>query len=311
MDVTLAYPSSLDYWRYASLSEEGVPTSRCSLKSAGAPSVSHGEVVCLARMGIRHPIHLFCTDPKQRKRTGSAICHVTPVKNEEKEFFFVKPGLRTSSPELCLAQSALHASFPDLLMLCYEFCGTYTVDASSKAGFAPRCKPLTSVSMCQDFIDRHPSLRGTNALNHALSHVANRSASPNESKLSIILSLPCLYGGYALPLPQHHCKLVLADGSVIQPNLYWPDKKIGLVLSSKLANPQGAAKTSTRSIGCITVIAVGEDALQSKKETDAIVRRLARLMGFRMRPRGKFYPQHQEDLRRSLGLPCEDETLYS
>ncbi|WP_307739171.1 hypothetical protein [uncultured Parolsenella sp.] len=79
-----------------------------------------------------------------------------------------------------------------------ELCGTYRIVAGTTHY---GCPPLTSVAKIRTFIGRARGVRGRRALEKALSHALDNSASPAETRLALMLSLPLRYGGEGLGKP--------------------------------------------------------------------------------------------------------------
>jgi hypothetical protein len=148
---------------------------------------------------------------------------------------------RVSSPEYCFLQMAASLSLIELIQLGFEFCGSYgfhggrisgleALKAETETGFFS-CQPLTSVAQISRIITRLQGSYGSGRALQALNFIADASASPMETVLTILLSLPYRYGGYgfALPLLNHPIDRGL---SRYRCDLYWPKAKLAVEYDS-------------------------------------------------------------------------------
>lgn len=91
-------------------------------------------------------------------------------------------------------------SFPleTLVVAGMELCGRYAV--SREGAISSRC-PLTSASRLRRFVGQAEGMRGVKKARRALRFVMDDSASPMETSLALLLSMPRSLGGYGLPRP--------------------------------------------------------------------------------------------------------------
>ncbi len=198
-------------------------------------------------------------------------------------------GLNVSSPELCYVQMARQLSLVELISLGYELCGTYRIenDREDKRGFKDDVA-LTSVAKLIAYCDSASGLKGKNRARQALRYVAEGSASPMETILTILLTLPYRFGGYGFSMPCLNYPIYLSqkDRKVVQnPNyycdLYWPKKKIDIEYDSdsyhaaaEKLTKDADRRTDLSSMG-ITVITVTRAQVTNILK----LRRLAKLLG--------------------------------
>lgn len=109
--------------------------------------------------------------------------------------------LYCASPELVLCQLARDTEMEKLAQLAMELCGRYSMCPSAGEGERTcefDCAPVTSVERIYAFQRRVRRLRGRAKLEEALRYALNASASPGESTLALMMTLPADLGGYGL-----------------------------------------------------------------------------------------------------------------
>lgn len=144
-------------------------------------------------------------------------------------------GIYVVSPELCLVQLCTTMTFPEILLIGMEFCGTYALRANEfgETGMAQRDYTLTNAAQLQRRYDAWRGLHGIETARKASRHLADNSASPMESALYLLLCLPQKYGGYHLPKPElnpvipldSEAQMILRQGSV-KPDMLWRERKL-------------------------------------------------------------------------------------
>lgn len=121
--------------------------------------------------------------------------------------FSLDPSLAISSPELTIMQLAEKLDLVDLSLVIMELCGRYTLlperdgSLSRERGFASCAYPATSCARIAEFIKRADMRRHRNKLEIALACCSDNSASPMETALTLMLTLPPELGGFGLPVP--------------------------------------------------------------------------------------------------------------
>lgn len=114
------------------------------------------------------------------------------------------------SPAFAFTRSAVELDFAELVLLGYEITGSYRLDSNSEQGFfsAP---PLVSHSALVS-VSSQGNLLGANKAENALRFVSSGSASPMETALAMLLSMPKAKGGYGLPSPQLNAAVEVPKG---------------------------------------------------------------------------------------------------
>lgn len=135
-------------------------------------------------------------------------------------------------PELLFVQLAQRLSPAALLAVGHELCGTYRLGIEPEDAPIYDVQPLTSVSELKSHAQRARGIRRRPKALQAIQRLADSSASPAETALSIMFRLPYRHGGYCLgkPLLNHEIALDptaerLFSRSSIKPDFYWPEAK--------------------------------------------------------------------------------------
>jgi hypothetical protein len=127
----------------------------------------------------------------------------------------------------------------NLIQLGFELCGTYSLPAHSEPyvaktqesldkGFVS-CEALTNVKKLAGLISKLSGIHGHKRAMRALQFVADNSASPMETKLTMFLTLPYRLGGYGLPMPLLNPRI---EGSSYRCDLFWPKVKLAVEYDS-------------------------------------------------------------------------------
>ena len=198
------------------------------------------------------------------------------------------------SPAFAFARSAIELDFAELVLLGYEITGSYRLDSNSEQGFfsAP---PLVSHSALVS-ISSQGNLPGANRARNALRFVSPRSASPMETALAMLLSMPKAKGGYGLPLPQLNAAVEVpkgdwrvAYGRQFRCDLLWPtaslcveyDSDMFHTGSQKIAH-DARRRNALSSLG-FTVITATKSQVTSLPGLDQLASQVARGIGVRLR----------------------------
>ncbi|MCL2825818.1 MAG: endonuclease domain-containing protein [Eggerthellaceae bacterium] len=232
-------------------------------------------------------------------------------------------GLYVGSPNLCFLQMANRLAFPKLLELGFELCGTYALPvpgAASEATDASQTslynrKPLTSKKSLIAFAEQMAGVSGAKAALKALHSIADSSASPMETILTILLTLPFRYGGYGFPLPEMNAKIRPAKTAKQNSNqslyicdLYWPDVEVVAEYDSDTYHTgsdrishDSQKRNSLEAMG-VTVVTVTNRQISSIMQFEKVAKQIAVNMGRRMQYENPQFTQAQLQLRRTLGL---------
>lgn len=103
----------------------------------------------------------------------------------------------------------------------------------SNQGFRMRSQPLLTKKQLQSFLACTPRAHGLALAKQACEQVVERAASPMETTVEMLLSLPYRYGGYGIPTPRMNWGIKLDERSQAIAHkgrcfgdLCYPDKKL-------------------------------------------------------------------------------------
>lgn len=119
-----------------------------------------------------------------------------------------------------------------LALVAMEFMGSYRLSSTSETASYERA-PLTSADDIRQFVSSLPRVYGKNRIETALTLALPHSASPMETALALMLSLPVEYGGFGLPKPELNRSLPVdahetlwSGGPAITPDFLWTEANL-------------------------------------------------------------------------------------
>lgn len=322
MDICLCGPSALEMWRSIDLIDnpavdvagDSVALSQNPLRAPHrAPSRRLAvELLPGGLASLSLPIHVLVDDPTQRRRTQAIVVHACSATLPAGSFAWIAERAFCCTPGPFLAQLSRDVSTHRLIRLAFEACGAYALTGDGIRGFRTR-PSLLSAQGLSSYVQRARGISGMRHLEAALGHVIGGSASPMETALAMLLSLPHTQGGFGLPKPllNHAIPLegrerLIAGKTCYVPDLYWPAKKVAAEYDGAnyhSGEAQIASDLRRRNILTsrgITVLTIRKEQVRSWQEFDHLARTLARLLGVRMRIRVAGWERRHEELRREV-----------
>jgi hypothetical protein len=320
MDWFISHESALEYWRLArsgQIDHRGVPRS----KALAAKGLKIKSLDSFGSFNLTPPLHILVPEGNARRISRKVSCHVWGTALPRGCFIGIEKGLLVSSPEFSYLQMAGKLPFLKLIELGFELCGTYTMSPDSRAKFQLR-DSLTSVAKLRAFLEKMPGARGCAKARKALEYVADNSASPMETLLTMLLSLPHRLGGYgfAIPLLNHRIDISTtakkaADKRYYVCDLYWPASKVAVEYDSS-AFHTGATRIANDSLRRnalayldITVVSITSRQVYHIAELEKTAYALAKHLNIRIRVRASNFPKKQRELR--MLLPIRDDLTWS
>lgn len=278
MEITLYGISALGFW----LSQEG--RHRCDFGSA------QGALASLAK-----PLHVSMRKGSRSGRSSHVEHAVMPV--GAGATIRVAEGLCVPTPELCFVQISASMPFHQAVKAGCALCSTFRLDPRCPFGVRER-EPLTSVSDLEAFIEANSGMRGAGRARVALRYVKERTASPAEVYLTMLLTLPPHRGGFGLDALQPNRPVCLskrateiAQRSYLIPDLYDAEHHIAIEYDADATHTTGQqlSRDSTKRLALesmgIKVITVTTRQLSSIERMGDVAGETARAMGKRMRLR--------------------------
>lgn len=242
MTLVVGYESALQYWRCVGPYYLGTVRRRRSAVEKAKRILSSGELPFLEEGNLRPagcqlPLHVIVSSTDQRVRSKTIISHVCTQEIRPSSYIKAGEEFVVASPELCFLQLASSLSLELLIQIGYELCGTYALQADSETIF--REVPLTSVEKLTAFAEGSNNVRGRKKALRALRYIRDNSASPMETVLAMMLTLPYTLGGYGIVHPRLNYRVAIpktakgiADRSFYVIDICWPEAKFGLEYDS-------------------------------------------------------------------------------
>ena len=316
MKLYLGHISALDYWRENDLYDRSqIIKADPSLFSA--PSRKLVERAKSELSNTRQPLHVVVSNGEKRRKLKNLVCHAIGNAVLSRSFVNHSPHVAVSSPEACFLQMASTMSIIQLIQVGFELCGTYAVDPDSNILLSRQ--PRTSIRYLTSYLQKVSGARGLTKAWQALRHICDNSASPMETKLTLLLCLPTLLGGYGLPKPILNKSLKVDEGWRIRTyrcDLAWPVTERGRGSQHSLAleydshafhNEIGKVHLDSKrrvSIEAenVHVISITKQQVYDDFAFNELANVVAKYLGIRLRTaRADFY-QRRRELRKELGL---------
>ncbi len=199
MKLYLAYQSAVDYWSYYDLASRAqiVKTWDTAFGSPTRELVSDAQ---LETPYIRLPLHVVVRGKDNKRNFSEIVCHSIGKTIPQRSFVSHSKHVAVSSPEACFVQMANKLPLTQLVQLGFELCGTYATDPLS--GQLLKRLPRTNLQYLKNYVVKAKGIKGSAKAKQALLYIHENSASPMETKLTMLLTLPTSLGGYALPKPE-------------------------------------------------------------------------------------------------------------
>ena len=205
---------------------------------------------------------------------------------------------------------ASRADLAETIAVAFELCGTYRL--GGLLGFE-KADPLTSTKRLNWFASGVQGARGVNRLRCVAARALGGSASPMETALAMLLSLPCSLGGYGLPSPRLNARIDVASKNELNQSkryyvadLYWPEARFAIEYDSDQwhVGPerigQDAARRNALLFQGIDVVTVCSQQIMSESRMDDVARIAARALGRSVRPRVREWRKRNRELRRAV-----------
>lgn len=231
-----------------------------------------------------------------------------------RSFVQVAPQVFVASPELSFVQIAQHSSFPKTLLYGYALCGVFALDEERYSGLADR-RRLISARHLNSYVDACAGHRGIGAARDAAQYVRDNSASPRESKLSMVTTLPLCRGGKGFPAAKLNKRIDIPERfawsggrNYYVADLYWEGCKVTAEYDSDLEHANRVSiyrdsdKRNTLMDMGYTPLCFTSVQLDDPAAFDHAAETLRRKLGVRKRPLPKNYQAKVDELRRELDL---------
>lgn len=147
-----------------------------------------------------------------------------------------------NSPEDCFVQTSSELDLIELIVLGFEFCGSYALSPGSTFGFVRR-EPHSTVPKLLAAVENAAGRRGAKQARRSLKYIMPNSASPGETGMAMLLSMPHLLGGFKLEGSQLNVRLDLGKRArsmfgkrYFVFDMCWPEQRLAVEYDSDLFN---------------------------------------------------------------------------
>ena len=312
MKAFISHQSALEFWRIQLVLPQS-DSRRCRTTLSGnLPAI---EQVWLP--GLTLPLHIMLQKAGKRRARQEMKQHIFTGQTPAGCFIGIDNTLFVSSPEFCFLQMASILPLIKLIELGYELCGSYSLHAAGDPNIPARGfhirEPLTSAKRLAAFVSRMPGVKGRQKALRALSYILDGSASPMETKLSIILTLPYKLVGFGFARPELNRRIIpsktdkrFSGKESYICDLYWPDHNLAVEYDSALfhAGQDQIAEDSQRRNSLlmmgVAVITVTKQQLYGGKEFEKTARAIAKCLDKRIKVRNPDFAALHHNLREQL-----------
>jgi len=341
MKWVISHQSALEFWRKTSTKDAFTGNNLRILKLPATPLTTR-ELLTENFWNLTVPLHVLVSSDNVRKRHRYLQCHICSGEFPNGSFRRLGSGLVVSSPELCFLQMASVLSFIDLVSLGYELCGSYRLIKEKTTGQEELNKgfrndlALTSVAKLNSYAMKAVNLKGCKNARRALIFIIDGSASPMETILTMLLTLPYRFGGFGLPYPLlnfgidipqsasdsksifpviitisstgsiHKSKNVSDNKTKYYCDLYWPDKKVALEYDSDEYHTgssrieKDAIRRNALASAGVTVITASRRQVSDAGKLHELAEVISKLLGKRIRNLDKEFSLKQVELLNQL-----------
>ena len=272
MSLLVSHMSALDFWRLVYPSGKAPETSRCVAPTAHgiakeedvwatAPSLFTREVLS-PEGGI---LHVTVSDEGARRKSRTCSSHIWSGNLPAASFYQLADGAFIASPQFTFLQLAKTLTLIQLIVLGHELCGLYSFDYREEFGMKQRETPLITLRQLRDFLDqaavscafggsgKKQAPHGMQKAQRALRYIVERSASPAETAVAMLLTLPYRLGGYGMSQPAMNQPIVLTGNAAhiakrrtLKADLLWQDQQLVLEYNGTGPHSDAASVLSDR-----------------------------------------------------------------
>ena len=226
MKYLLSHTSALEYWSHRDIPERmSFPRSRLTFGDSLTKQVA--KVLPIPSF-IQFPLDVLVNDKNAMRTSSYVLSHRwghLPVGSCAK----IAQALYVSAPEACFLQLASSVDLVELIKIGCELCGAYAV-ANDEVDLVD-LHPRTSAEKLRRYLDRASGLAGVKTARRAASFVVDGSASPMETSIALLLTLPTSLGGFGFPRPSMNHE-VQVKGRKYRCDLCWPTQRFALEYDS-------------------------------------------------------------------------------
>lgn len=290
MTLIMAYRSAMQFWMQVATSLDAA-TSPSTVADLRAASVSMKAITSCISQNLHfgdEPYHVLVGVGKHRISNKTVVAHQTSRKLPAGSFRKVSKDVLVASPELCFLHMASELETIKLIEFGWYLCGTYVTLPNND--LRNDRQPLTSKIRLRHYLEKCSGAKGVAIALKALRYVGENSASPLETKLGLLLSLPKKLGGYGFPQPIMNYKIQydekeqrLYKKHFVVLDLYWPQWKLGLEYDGRVYHGESDAishdrqKSSELAARQIEVIRVDRNQVRRPSDVYVLAKKIGRV----------------------------------
>ena len=296
MIKAITYPSALKYWLYEDypVLNAGIAPALSSNERQDKGAVPKQYLEAAAMAGLNLPLHVMVPKASVRIHNNSDLyCHVLSSKLPSGSFVDLGNGVRIISPELCFLLAAQALTFAQLVLLGCDLCAIYARDPGEIAGQRRR-EPVTTAADINNYLQKVKKVDGINKARQAAKYILDRSNSPRESILAVLMNLPISRGGYRLLEPNLNYDVGLNEAGARmlgRPScccdFVWSEQKVVAEYDSNATHLEvdqhykDKRRFNALILSGQTVISITNEHFASLKQLDELFRLLRKTLGMR------------------------------
>lgn len=201
MRVAIARQDALSAYR-CGIDDRALSQSRVCLPEEFVPKIHWTEAIKLReKYGTGIPLCCLVARPESRRCLKALTCKVSSQIAARESFLALGGDSYIASPELCAFGIAKQCDVIETALVISELCSLYSLSISPDSGFRSR-PPLSSLEQMTRLANDLKRAKGLKVFLEAIGLSVQDSASPMETAVALLLSLPSRYGGFSLPKPE-------------------------------------------------------------------------------------------------------------
>ena len=255
------------------------------------------------------PISILVCDPVSRRTNSRVRSRCCSYDFPRRSFVKIAGGPYVVAPELAFVRAGCFMSEAELIALGTNLCARYYVNLKTGKTIE-RSAFLTTPDKLRRYVAKVSSMRGSAKAERALKWVLANSASPAETQMTLILTLPYRLGGFGLPLKEMNFDVKagrlsrIAEQSDFSIDLANHDMRIGCEYDGHDYHLDASAdKRRRNALAALdwTIFPIDKHVLGSALATEQLALELASRMKVRVR-RPDGWNDKYRALRYDLGL---------
>lgn len=264
------------------------------------------------KLSIDLPLEVQIISRDERRLTTTAASRLLAVPDSP-QFCILAPGIFVASPELALVDAAAKLDDIALLLAACELCGLYSSD--SQRGELLERPQVARRSRLAELAPELAGSKGVTRARFAAAYAFERSRSPRETQLALLLSLPFSRGGYKLlrPLLNHDIELKgdaakMLGRSSCECDLFFPQASLAVFYDSEDTHLNSrqqyndARRHNALALAGVTELTVTNSQIKDITQMDMLAEAIAKAHGKPHATTRRDFRSRQLKLWRELGL---------